>query len=229
MKKALLFLFTIASLTASAKTRITYGPEVGVNVSNYYGEFSGIRQHFSTSIPGVRLGGVVDFSMTKNFSIQPGLCYARNGYNLVAIGLAGYTYTINLRISTVELPINFLYTIQRKDGARIFIGAGPYFAANVGGRVKSDYPLANREALFIGSSISDDIKRYDIGAGISAGYKLPGNLFIHLHYQHGLANLLPGGNADNTMQNVNYGVALGYLFGKHYSEPKKKQPYKGKR
>lgn len=222
MKKVLLFLFAVTTLSASAKTLITYGPEAGVNISNYYGKFSGIRQHFSTSIPGVRLGGIVDFGITKNFSIQPGLCYARNGYNLVAGGFSGYTYTIDLRVSTVELPVNFFYKIAINGGGRIFLGGGPYFAANVGGRVKSDYPPANREALFIGSSIRDDVKRYDLGAGISAGYKLPGDLFVHLHYQHGLANLLPGGNADNTMQSVNYGVALGYLFGRHYPEPKKK-------
>jgi hypothetical protein len=44
--------------------------------------------------------------------------------------------------------------------------------------------------------------------------------FIRAHYQYGLVNLIPGGNSENKVHNINYGVSLGYFISNKHQHKK---------
>ena len=218
MKKTILSIFSVAAIATATNAQVTYGPEVGLNISNYMGK-SGGKTQSTTAKAGLRVGGVVDFGLTDNISLQPGIFYVMNGYKQSAFGT-----DVSVSVNTIEVPINVEYKFGMPGGNRFFVGVGPYIALNMGGNVKiSGMP---DRSLQIGSDANkDDMKALDFGAGINFGYQLVKGFYARAHYQMGFSNLDPAGNADNTMHNSNFGVAVGYMFG---GKMMKKAPAKKK-
>ena len=124
----------------------------------------------------------------------------------------------------MKIPVNILWKFGKPKGERFFVG--PYFAFNLGGTLKdnSSYGGSTSAKLNIGAGVGDDIKGFDFGVGLNLGYQLTNGLFIRGHYQYGLVNLLPQGDANNTMRNYNFGVTVGFLI--NTKKPKKEEPKK---
>jgi hypothetical protein len=196
-----------------ATARISFGPELGINISGYSGKNAGVKQQGITTVTGWRLGGVADIQLTNNISLQPAALFTKNGYKYVVADQIGDSYEYNFNANTVEIPLNVLYKIGREDRGRFFIGAGPYMGINVGGKIKAHMLFGGDMKTAIGSDSTDNIKRFDFGVGVNAGYQLPMGMFIRIHYQQGIANMQPMGNKDNTMMNYHYGISVGYTFG----------------
>jgi len=189
---------------ADPKRGIAFGPEIGLNMANM------AMTSLTTSFKfGLAAGAVVDFGLSKNFYLQPGLFYLMNGCT-VSKGTYNPSYSINL--NTIQLPINVLYKLSKPGKSRIFFGLGPYVAYNISGTTKSG---STTSTITIGDK-TNDTKPLDFGADVNVGYQFAMGLLIRARYQMGFANLNP--NSGSTATTSAIGVTVGYLFG---GKPKK--------
>lgn len=210
MKKLLLTIFSLP-LCAGAFAQFSVGPEAGLLFSNYTGKSNGETVN-TKPVFGARFGATADLGLGSHFAVQSGLLYVINGYQLDYFILSQ-----KVTINTLEVPLNVFWKSGEPGDDRFFVGVGPYIGWNMSGKYKETGNGASEtRSLNIGDKVGeDDSKRTDYGIGVNLGYQLSMGLFIRAHFQKGLANLQPGGNADNIAQNMNYGISFGYLFGGH--------------
>lgn len=153
--------------------------------------------------------GITDNFNYGNFAIRPGLFFTGKGGNFNENNISR-----NLRIYYFEAPVDFIYQ-DHKGKYGIFLGAGPYFSAGIGGTYyvkdpKKPYSealnLYEKESLFrIG----------DVGAQGIIGYKLRSGYIVDINYDEGIANILSDkSNSNNTrsLMNRSIGVSFGYTF-----------------
>ena len=208
MKAATLSLIILAFFTTSLHAQASFGPEVGGLFSNYQGKSGGNTVPTNARI-GLRAGGVVDIGLSNNLCLQSGLFYVMNGYKISEAFVSG-----SANVNTLEIPILLTLKLSSPDKDRTFVGVGPYIARNLSGSSKANDPYNGNTSstMSVGNSSTDDIKPFDFGLCINAGYQISYGLYIRLHYQKGFVNLIPRGNSDNSSENTNYGVSVGYLF-----------------
>jgi len=236
MKKILLLFLFLALRPLTSPAQVKYGAEATLNVSNYTIKTPGLLVPTTFWVPGFSIGGLADYSINDNISLQPGLFFAINGikysYTIPFLGSADFSAHIN----TIQIPVNVQYKFGDAAGNRFFVGAGPFFAVNLSGSAKANVSgnglipfgiptIDSSASLKVGSDSSDYIKRFDFGVGVNGGYELKNGLFFRLHGQLGLLNLQPKGNASNSIKSMNYNVSVGYWLGKKSA---KKDKYKTK-
>ena len=184
----------------NSKKELSFGPELGLNLSNMPINDSGTKAQTSIK-PGLVVGGIADIGITDNIYLQPGLFYLMNGCKVTGG---------SLNLNSIQLPVNVEYKLGKRGKNRIFFGLGLYVAYNISASVKAG---GTSTTLKIGSDATTaDIKPIDFGAGVNAGYQLSKGLFVRAHYQMGFANLLPGGNATNSIKTNAISISVGYLF-----------------
>ena len=198
MKKIILSLLSVAVLATAANAQIAIAPELGLNMANV-----AFKPSASTSMKaGLGIGAIVDIGLTDNLFLQPGLFYEMTGCNF-----SGGSYNVN----TIQIPVNIEYKLGEAGSGRFFFGVGPYLADNIGGTIKVG---SNSTSLKIGSDkANDDIKGMDFGIGLNFGYLLANGFYARAHYQMGMSNLQPGGDANNSIKTSAIGVTVGYYFG----------------
>jgi hypothetical protein len=196
--------FVIYSILASAQ--IGWGPEIGLNISNYVSKSNGKTQSTSPKYGGM-FGGVMDIELSDHFYLLPGLYYYRNGY---LTPFYGDTKTVG--INTFELPLSLEYKFGPPTKVKLFVGAGVYVSANQGGSVILSLPVYSTRNINIGYGAADDIKTFDFGVGAFGLYQLTRGLFFRARYQQGLLNMAPKTDLNNSLVNYSISLSLGYVF-----------------
>ena len=234
MKKIFILLTSLtAGISATQAQIVRIAPEVGINFTDLSTQYSN-RSDDNSLKPGLKVGGIVDISLSKYFSIQPGLFYSSKGAEQDYIT---YTSTNNTttrdetqysyRIDYLEMPLNFQVKFGHRRNGRYFVGAGPYVGYALGGIAKQtngsvtafngggtvNHDRSNGYSLNIGDNPNtDDITRWDAGVNFNAGYLFRGGAYIRANYGQGLMNILPGGNDNNYVRNWGFGVSIGYMI-----------------
>ncbi len=185
------------------------GPEAGILFSNYPGKLNGDNVN-AKSVFGGRVGATADLTISGGFGIQGSLLYVANGYQL-----SNVIATQKMTLNTLEVPVSIIWRSGEQGDDRFFAGVGPYIGWNLSGKIKeTGSGISETRQVNIGDTrYQDDTRKTDYGLGGYVGYELSMGLFIRAHFQKGLANLQPGGDADNVAKSMNYGVSFGYLFG----------------
>ena len=183
--------------------------EAGLNMSNM-----AIKAGDTKLTTGFKAGGVAgilaDIHMGGQVYFQPGFFYQSAGCNITSTPAGDYTVT------TVTVPINFVYKTGEKCGARWMFGFGPYIADNVSGTFSRDAygPLPGGSgSLVFGSDPKDNLKGLDMGINAGVGYQTKKHFYFRLRYQLGLANLSPTSDGQSSIKTTAIGVSIGYLFG----------------
>jgi hypothetical protein len=200
MKKLVLVMVLFVSAgIVSAQTK--YGVKIGYNAANVSANDPDIKEDGKT-LSGIGFGAFVDFSLGKNFSLQPQLNYNRKG---VALEHNGHKDKIQFNV--IDIPVNALY--RTNNG--FFIGGGPNFGYNLSGGLRvHDDPTENVDFTF--GKGADDIKRLDLGLNLLTGYEFKNGLFLSANYLAGLTNL--SNDASEKWRNNLFNFSLGYTFGK---------------
>lgn len=214
---------------------IKLGPEAGLNLFSMSSRFDGDHES-NRLIPGLKLGGVIDFGITRHFSIQPGLYFSMKGFSQktsdrTTVGNTTTTVTDKYRMGLgyIEMPVNFLYKSRMHHSGQFFAGGGPYLAALVGGKIKTDHTRtisndngsnvthsSDSYSVNIGDNAqSDDVRGADAGINMNAGYEFRNGLFLRGNLGVGLANIMPEGDSDYSMHNVGMSFTVGYFFRVH--------------
>ncbi len=233
--KKLLLVFSLFFAAFHSGAQVLFAPEAGFNLASYSVHVPGfLFTPDFVPVPGLRAGGVADVRINRQLSFQPGIYYVLTGlkYSLTIplVGSASFaTYIHNL-----QLPLDIVYKFGNGTGNRLFVSAGPFIGANLGGRAAVATPgisflgakvpaTDTSYTVTVGNDSSDAIRRLDFGVGLSAGYQLRSGLFFRAQVRKGFYNMQPYHNNNiNSIKSVNIGFTLGYFF--HYKPEKKQIP-----
>lgn len=240
MKKMMILLGSLMTLATAVTAQVRIAPEVGVNFANMRGnyKFTGENEEkFKGGAKiGVRAGANVNIDLTSRLQLQPGLFYSIKGFKQGSEqnwenGLFNAPTKENVTVHYAEVPVNLQYMFNDPDEGRFFVGLGGYMAVAFSGKtVKEEntpsiFPsLATAEGIsstggslkFGNDAPSNDMRRFDFGAQVNAGYLLRSGIFFRAMYQLGIANMLPQGNrttGDATLRNSNINASIGYTIG----------------
>lgn len=213
MKKiAILLLATFIATAGIIAQNARFGVNAGISMANYTSKFDGESDKADSKI-GITLGAVVDLPMGDHFSIQPALNFVQKGTKDEET-FGGITEKVSLTTNHLEIPVNFLYNTNSGNG-NFFIGAGPSFAFALSGKLKYDDGTDEfDESVSFGDGDEDDLKGFDFGANILAGYTLSNGLTFSVNYNAGISNLYPGGDSDASLRSNYFGIKVGWLFKK---------------
>ena len=179
-----------------------FGVKGGMNISSNSG-LDDLNVNSKSKI-GFNAGVFMNAPIAENFSIQPEVLYNNLGAKITG-DLAA---TINLDYISVPVMLQYNATPQ------FYLEAGPQFSFLTSTSVKSDNPVvkAAGEALVD----KDNLKSFDFGAGIGAGYWFTPNVGINARYVAGFSDIADNRASDdsNRARNNNFQIGLSYKFGK---------------
>jgi hypothetical protein len=215
----LFLLFTTLVIAQSVDERKTrFALLGGVNFQNITGkDFFGDKVS-STGVFGFHAGLNAQILVAPQFYFQPGLLFSTKGAEI-----SDTDVTERIRLSYLELPLNFVYKSQLGSGF-IMIGFGPYVGYGISGNAnyKSTLGSVDSDVVFTNVvELNDPItstyfKALDIGGNLFFGYEMASGIFLQLNTQFGMINInpednrFPGGKA--TLKNTGFGLSLGYRF-----------------
>ncbi len=166
--------------------------------------------------PGLNVGAFADIDFSDMLGIETGLNVETKGYQLKyeneILGSKSKT-KIKTNLIYVSIPVDVKLTF-----GDIYVLAGPYLGIAASGKVKSKlesdgHEDKHDESLKFGNDKGEsDMKRMDIGLGFGAGYNINENLGVRLGYDLGLANLVVGGDKDNSAKNGSINVSATFKF-----------------
>jgi hypothetical protein len=239
MKKICLLASVALAITTSAKAQVQVGVMAGANANNQIDHYTGQTTNNQLKV-GFHAGGLVDFGISRNFSIQDGLMYImKGGQQEREFVNAGITSQIKdkLTLSYIEMPLTFVYKLPVGSG-RFMIGAGGYAAVCVNANDKYKYQatmdgsevsamtMEGGKDLTIGNDAGEQIKRLDFGATGLLGYQMNNGIFVKASADLGLYNIVNGNSTygfagtqpvttvnDPTSKNQSYMLTVGYMIG----------------
>lgn len=206
--KKIIFATLTGLLSASlASAQIGIAPEIGLNLASLSGKGAGESMSSGMKIGG-RVGAMVEFGITKNIFVRPGIQYSMLGGKNGDLN-KGMDVDVTETINYLQVPVNVLYKFGKPGDGRFYVGVVPYVGFALSGKGKVGDLSVDME---IGSDkTKDDLKPIDFGAGIKVGYELPMGLYFDASYMLGLTNNVPGGDADNKVSNRNITIGVGYF------------------
>ena len=209
MKKIVLVLVLCSFTGAMFAQGINWGITAGLNASSINMQDKG---GYSIGYKaGFQAGVVMDWGITKDFSIIPELDFAQKGTKLTSDGIS-----TNITLNYLTLPINAAYKFDLGTDQKLMIFAGPYlgYGLSTSGDI---YALNGGDAYIyhisgpVAKFGSDDtnLKPFDFGVNVGVGYQYT-HVFFKVQYNIGLANM--SRVVDNSWKNSNLGVTVGYMF-----------------
>lgn len=233
-KKFLLLSFAALSISFAAMSQARVGIKAGWNLSNITTDNAGNTKD-SRSLSGFNVGAIVDLPLVpKILSFQPGVFYTTKGTKFEVGDKNNVTVTspytkFTSSPSYIEIPLNFIAKLPIGENARLFAGAGPYFAFGVAGKNKYEQ-ITSVSTSNSSSNIKwdddtpfntgdpnqgfDKFKRFDWGGNVQIGAELS-NFLISAQYGIGFAKVRSGqdNSTDDKSKNRVFSVSVGYLFG----------------
>lgn len=222
----------------SYSQQFRFGVKTGLNIANMrVSGFTGVNESSKISF---HVGAIIDYSFSKNFSLESGLLLSWKGANFDRTvyddNTTKVTESQNFAPLFLELPINAVYKVDLKP-IKLLIFGGPYFGFGVGGNREISHEATGLPAgtslaeavaycvqhsltepdgtsgLKYGSNSSDDLKGLDFGLDFGAGIEFH-NFQFRLQYGLGLANLNPTTANNEILKNNVFAISVGYMFGK---------------
>jgi len=215
-------IFSQAQQTKSRAGSTSFGLRGGVNFQNINGKGENGDKLENDILTGFNIGINAEIPVGIDFYFQPGLLYTIKGAKSEDV-ILGQTINGKVKISYVELPLNFLYKPMLGKG-HLLLGFGPYVALGLSGKVtyegggssqSSDIKFKNK----VMNTDSDDVvyvRPVDAGANMLAGYEFGNRVSFQLNAQLGLTKINPeyeGVTDDKTSaKNTGFGFSLGFRF-----------------
>lgn len=176
-------LFLGIAIAASSLTFAQqFGAKAGLNVSN-------VSNSELNSKAGFYAGVFMNAPLSSQFNIQPELLY--NG-----LGAKESGYKLNL--GYISVPVMFQY----KATPEFFLEAGPQFGFLVSGKAKEGSNSRD---------IKDEVKGFDFGLGLGAGYWFTDKIGANARYVAGLTDIAKD-NGGSAVKNNGFQVGLNYKF-----------------
>jgi len=206
MKKLILLSIVLLTIT-SVNAQIRFGVKAGANLSTLYvsGDRQGINSEQYNPRFSYHFGGMMEYSFSRIFSIQPEFIYLNQGANLKkenSFGMKDGHITLN----SLQLPINLKATFGLGKN-KVFVYGGPYLSYNIYGKAKGKIDGKTHDVELF--SKGSNMRRWDYGFGIGAGMEI--NKFtIGIGNQIGHADI--NKTKGSKMKTGSVTVSVGYFF-----------------
>lgn len=139
MKRNLVFvLFALVSVVGFSQ--VSWNAKVGMNISNYTGDFD------MNAKVGFKIGGGMEYGFNEIWSLQPSLFVSSKGVK---------KDELSVNAVYLELPVMAAARFKVADNTNIVLSAGPYFACGIGGNSKVDLGKGRLEVDTIVRKIKD--------------------------------------------------------------------------
>jgi len=188
MKKFILTAVVIFAFCNANAQNAKFGLKGGLN-------FATFTDAEAQNRTGFHLGGLVDISINKKFSIQPEFLYSTQGFTYTYSGSA-----MTLNMSYINIPVS----AKIKTGDKFNLELGPQFGILLDADATSGSNKTDMMHLF---------KTLDIGINIGASYDLDKNSFLAFRYNMGVGGLaknLPANTTDSNHRVIS--ISYGYKF-----------------
>ena len=212
IKLFILSVLTISSISAFSqsgeKGELSFGIRAGLNFQNINGKDAGGNMLKNGLAARYHLGVNLEIPIVPEMYLQPNLLFITKGAKI---------NSIQVNLSYLEVPINFIYKPLLGTG-HLMLGFGPYLAYAIGGRVKLN---GNTEKITLRNTQSNAdqnmvIKPLDAGAGMLFGYEFANKISVQLNVQLGLINIYPANSSisgdKSIYKNTGFGISGGYRF-----------------
>ncbi len=227
-KQTLLILMLMCSYAAFSQ--LTLGVRGGINYANFTGSEVkewGFANVNPTAQIKFHLGGYLDYVLTDQISIQPGIFYSAKGpkydgttevydFNTGESMMASIVY--KKRLGYIDIPILVHFHIN--ESFSVF--AGPQVSFLVSAKVKNEATTEVLDMLGLeeNEDVKDSYRGVDLGLPIGVAYDFGNGFNLQLNYDIGLIKIAKGydydgGNGDNKYFDVKNGVvklSLGYVL-----------------
>jgi hypothetical protein len=225
MKKNLLSSSILSLLLFSASAQVSFGVQGGAVFSKPKSTYE-VNSTLPITVEasgrtGFSAGLFADLPLGESgFRLMPELSYvSKGGKGSTQFGITipsgpqqiglDFTSTINY----LELPFNLAYSVPVSDYF-IILGSGPYVAMGLNGKTKvvisDDVGVTEQEESVVFGSTGDEIRRWDYGANLMAGFIHPSGLMLKANYSLGIPNLANEGNPE--LRNRYFGLSLVYFL-----------------
>lgn len=193
--------------------------KLGLNLSNqmFKNKNSGTyeSENYRMLITG-KIGFLFENPIDKKFSWETGLFLNIKGYKRNE--LSGNDQLIqSFYLAYVEIPFHVKFSINI-DKDKLFLLAGPYFSYGIIGKRYTKSVIFGEESKgwyeynFGNSTLSNHLKRIDLGAEAGIGYfKSP--FIIQASYSYGFWNISQDSASGVIINNRVIGVSFGFVFG----------------
>ncbi len=168
-----------------------------------------------------KFGIVAEFDM-GGFLLKPAINYQNLGYtanDIIDLGLNSIINTTQeVRMSTLEVPLDLTYPIKTKSG-KILLSAAPTFTFALSGTTKVSSSTAinggtptvsNSNADIKFGSAEEELKKINWGTRFGIGYEFNNGLQLNATYNYGLTNLVNGN--EGSLKTHNIGLTLSYFI-----------------
>lgn len=179
---------------AMAQGTISYGPKVGVDLVNQWGEDVNHGMKFAYQV-----GAFLEYKFDNSrFAVAPEVVFAAQG---AKFKFDGGEVKRDINTNYVNVPImGKFYVIPDFS-----IDFGPQIGINVYSKLTDEID-GEKETI----DIKDDTKSIDFGLGLGCSYNLSPNAFVQARYTLGLTKTFEG--IGENAKNSNIQVAFGYRF-----------------
>ncbi len=162
MKKLSITVLLFALSTCAFAQTFSFGPKVGINVSNYSG-----GDINSDAKVGYHLGGILNFGFGEIFAIQPEVLFSTQGAKVENAGSKK-----DFKINYLNIPVMLKFRIA----TGFYVEAGP----QAGVRLSESIP---------DQTINSFAKGLDLSLGAGFGYQSDGGLGVGLRYMAGISKV----------------------------------------
>jgi len=215
-------IFISGNLMAQSKDGVKIGINAGVNLSSFALSGSDNDSEMKDAIKPLTnfsFGGYASIPVSGKFSVQAGLNLSGKGTRAEATVTDQFVTVTGKRktpIMYVEVPINAVFNF-----GGFYVGAGPYVGYGIAGKTKTDLSINGQNIpelseperdLKFGSGEDDDLKPFDFGANILAGYRLSNGISFGLNYGLGLANIEAQKTPNSKTSNRVASFLVGFSF-----------------
>ena len=207
MKKTIVVMSALIIGCATVKAqKISFGVKAGVQQNNLTlkQKESGEWTRANITGMGFHVGGIADISLNQQFSLQPQLLF-----NSKSIAMSSMQ---KINMFAIDIPVNFLYT-----HAGFFAGVGPNFSYGISAKSKMDG--SDSQDMYKkydeGGEDASQLKRFELGANLTMGYKFGNGVMISTNYAQGLSNISGYATSNNKFSTRQVGLSIGYILGSH--------------
>ncbi|REC78494.1 PorT family protein [Chryseobacterium elymi] len=209
MKKLILGLAVTASSlafaqqTSSSSNPVTFGVKGGMNVSSLSKD-EGLDDQKSKI--GFNAGVFANIPVAESFSVQPEVLYSQYGAK-ADYTLLGTKYSSSTKLDYIAVPVMFQYNLI----PNLYLEAGPEFGFLVS--AKNKIKNENNGNSSTSDNYKDDLKTFNFGIGIGAGYYFTPNFGLTARYVAGLTDVAKDRpNGSDAVKNNVFQVGLAYKF-----------------
>ena len=215
MKRNLLFLALLFSVTTFAQTATRFGIKAGLSNSTIKGETATQLNSLIDKAGGMvttqnrngfYAGVYASIPLDETISLQPGINYVQRGYTLKGdldikgIGFLGANAKAQLQTDYIEIPLLVKLNLDKFE-----VFAGPQVGYLMKANVKTSAGIFGVNLLNKDFDVSNQFNKWDAGLNFGIGYKITNNIDVSAAYDFGLTKV----DANKSFSAYNRGVKVG--------------------